>query len=650
MPAQGSRRHGPPADIYATSFRRQFRVVTIFLLAVNLTIGLFARHQQHAIIDYAVTIYDTAFISTNYVSLAQISFQHYIDERFRGAGPAQTSEANELLETVLDDMDVAVERSSSAQTREKGQGIRAEIAELRKPQADTPELKQRITDIQGRLERLHEKNSGIGLQARDDIEAFSYKSDLLLLCSILTSIMLAGLVLFMIHRMISSLKQRSSDHLYAALEGMPQGFSMFDDEQRLIICNGKYAAMYALDAGLTEPGTPVRAILERRSINGTAVINADHFVDDGMAFALQPTAVSVEHQLEDGRIIALTKAPLNTGGAVTIHMDVTEKRNSEKQIAFLAHHDALTGLANRVQLREHIEKILQQVKRGRKASVLCLDLDNFKIVNDTLGHSVGDALLCAVAKRLRDLVRDTDLVSRTGGDEFSIVQSGAETPMAASAALAARIVEALSVPFELGDHHVLICTIGEWVIRQACAEARKWPSGLRVAVNVSPVQFRNKTLVPAVVSALASSGLHPDLLELEITETVLMMNNDTTLAALHQLRSLGVRISMDDFGTGYSSLSYLRSFPFDKIKIDQSFVRDLIDRPDSIAIIRAVAGLGHSFGMTTTAEGVETQEQLDQMRAEGCSEVQGYFYSKPVPASEIAQLLSVFQERVQAVA
>jgi EAL domain-containing protein (putative c-di-GMP-specific phosphodiesterase class I) len=139
-------------------------------------------------------------------------------------------------------------------------------------------------------------------------------------------------------------------------------------------------------------------------------------------------------------------------------------------------------------------------------------------------------------------------------------------------------------------------------------------------------------------------------LELEITETVLMNNNVATLTALHQLRSLGVRISMDDFGTGYSSLSYLRSFPFDKIKIDQSFVRDLAERPDSIAIIRAVAGLGLSFGVTTTAEGVETQEQLDQMRAEGCTEVQGYFFSKPVPASEIAQLLSVFQERVQAAA
>jgi diguanylate cyclase (GGDEF)-like protein len=763
-PTHGSRPFGRLGDRYAISFRRQFRAVTICLLAVNLMIGLFARHQQNAIIDYAVTIYDTAFISTNYVSLAQIAFQHYVDDRFRAAGPAQASEANALLENVLDDMDVAIERSSSPIARAEGQEIRAEIAELLKPGIDTAELKQRITDIQGKLERLHERNSGVGLQARDDIEAFSYKSDVLLLCSILTSIMLAGLVLFTIHRMINSLKQRSSDHLYAALEGMPQGLSMFDDEQRLIICNERYLAMYGL-AGLAEPGTPVRTILEHRLGNGTAVINEEDFVERGLVWASQSTTLTFEHQLQDGRIIALTKAPLSTGGSVTIHIDVTEKRNSEKQIAFLAHHDPLTGLANRVQLREHIEKTLRYVKHGGKASVLCLDLDNFKIVNDTLGHSVGDALLCAVARRLRDLVGDRDLVSRTGGDEFSIVQSGAELPAEAAADLAARIVEALSVPFELGGHHVvigasvgvaiapddgddadqllknadmalyrakedgragfhffksemdvkaqarrvleldlrnavsagefevfyqpivnlaenkisgfeallrwnhptrgrvvpnefiplaeetgLICGIGEWVIRQACAEARKWPSDLRVAVNVSPVQFRNKTLVASVVSALATSGLRPDLLELEITETVLMTNNEATLAALHQLRGLGVRISMDDFGTGYSSLSYLRSFPFDKIKIDQSFVRDLIERPDAIAIIRAVTGLGNSFGMTTTAEGVETQEQLDQMRAEGCSEVQGYFYSKPVPSSEIAQLLAVFQQRAQAAA
>jgi diguanylate cyclase (GGDEF)-like protein len=753
------------SDRYAISFRRQFLVVTICLLAINLMIGLFARHQQRAVIDYSVNIYDTAFISTNYVSLAQIAFQHYIDERSRATGPTQNSKVDELLETVLDDMDVAIERSASPVARTEATEIRADIVDLLNPATAAPGLEERIADLQKKMERLHQRNSDVGLQARDDIEAFSTKSDLLLLGSILTSIMLAGLVLLLIHRMISSLNARSSDRLFTALEGMPQGLSMFDDQQRLIVCNAKYAAMYGLSAELTEPRTPLRTILEARTRNGTATADADNFVERGLASASKPDTMAIEHQLQDGRIVELTKALLSTGGAVTIHADVTEKRNSEKQIAFLAHHDALTGLANRVRLRDHIERTLEQIKRGGNASVLCLDLDNFKTINDTLGHSVGDALLCAVATRLRDLLRDTDMVSRTGGDEFSIVQSGAEPSMAASSALAARIVETLSVPFDLGDHNVvigasvgiaiapddgdnadqllknadmalyrakgdgrgrfhffesemdvkaqarrvleidlrnaitagefevyyqpivnlaenritgfeallrwnhptrgrvapndfiplaeetgLIGQIGEWVMRQACAEARTWPSDLRVAVNVSPVQFRNKGLVTAVISALAASRLRPELLELEITETVLMNNNEATLTALHQLRDLGVRISMDDFGTGYSSLSYLRSFPFDKIKIDQSFVRDLAERPDSIAIIRAVAGLGLSFGVTTTAEGVETQGQLDQMRAEGCTEVQGYFYSRPVPASEIGQLLSVFKKRVQAAA
>jgi EAL domain-containing protein (putative c-di-GMP-specific phosphodiesterase class I) len=164
------------------------------------------------------------------------------------------------------------------------------------------------------------------------------------------------------------------------------------------------------------------------------------------------------------------------------------------------------------------------------------------------------------------------------------------------------------------------------------------------------VQFRHKNLVSTVMSAVAATGLRPDRLELEITESVLMHDNDTTLTVLHRLRSLGVRIAMDDFGTGYSSLSHLRSFPFDKIKIDQTFVRDLLAKPDSIAIIRAVTGLGRSFGVTTTAEGVETQEQLDQMRAEGCTEVQGYYFSKPLPAGQVAQLLFDFSKRAKAVA
>ena len=370
VPMHGDPRHGRSGDRHATSFRRQFIAVTVCLLAVNLLIGLFARHQQRATSDYAVTIYDTAFISTNYVSLAQIAFQHFVDERSGAPGPIQASKANELLEAVLDDMDVAIERSSSAAARSEGQNIRTAIADLLNLAPDAPELKDQIADIQKRMERLHERNSDVGLQARDDIEAFSYKSDLLLLGSIVTSIMLAGLVLFVIHRMISSLNERSSDRLYTALEGMPQGLSMFDDEQRLIVCNARFAAMYGLGAELTEPGTPLRAILEHRAGNGTTAINAENFVEEELALAAQPMPAALEHQLQDGRTVALTRAPLSTGGAVTIHMDVTEKKNSEKQIVFLALHDALTGLANRVQLREHIEKTLAHVKRGGKAAVL----------------------------------------------------------------------------------------------------------------------------------------------------------------------------------------------------------------------------------------------------------------------------------------
>jgi diguanylate cyclase (GGDEF)-like protein len=761
-PAGTSAREQPRSrrivDRYHGAFRRQLRAVAIGLLLVNVALGLFARQQQHATIDHAIDIYDTAFISTNYVHLAQMSFQRYADDRIRAAEPAQVADTNALLDKVLDEMDVAIEKSSSPHSRALGIEIRADIAALPGLGIETAELTDRLSDIQQKMEQLGARNAAVGLMARDDIVDFSFKSDLLLLGSIATSVMLAGLALLLLNRMINSLKQRSSAQLSAALEGMPQGLGMFDAERQLIVCNAHYAAMYALRPEHTEPGTPLRAILEHRVATGTSPVNAESFVADAMASAARPTLGVAEQQLQDGRIISVISAPLSTGGGVTIHMDVTEKRNSEKQIAFLAHHDALTGLANRVQLRDHIGQSLQRVERGERFSVLCLDLDHFKDINDTLGHSVGDALLCAVATRLRALVREGDLVSRTGGDEFSIVQPGCEQPVAAATDLATRLVEALSVPFEIGDHQVvagasigiaiapddgndadqllknadmalyrakdegrggfhffepemdakaqarrileldlrkaitagefevfyqpivnlaqnrisgfeallrwnhptrgrvvpgefiplaeetgLIVPIGEWVIRQACARAMTWPSDLRIAVNASPVQFRHKGLVAAVMSALAASGLRPDRLELEITETVLMHNNDATLAMLHQLRGLGVRISMDDFGTGYSSLSYLRSFPFDKIKIDQSFVRDLVEKPDSIAIIRAVAGLGHSFGMTTTAEGVETQEQLDQMRAEGCTEVQGYFYSKPLAASAIAPLLHAFQ-------
>jgi EAL domain-containing protein (putative c-di-GMP-specific phosphodiesterase class I) len=188
----------------------------------------------------------------------------------------------------------------------------------------------------------------------------------------------------------------------------------------------------------------------------------------------------------------------------------------------------------------------------------------------------------------------------------------------------------------------LIVGIGEWVLREACAAAVKWPSNVKVAVNLSPVQFRSRNLVSAVVAALAHSGLSPLRLELEITESVFLAETAANLATLHQLRGLGVRISMDDFGTGYSSLSYLRSFPFDKIKIDRSFVSDLAERPDCGAIVRAISGLGRSLNITTTAEGVETAEQLEWLRAEGCNEVQGFLFSSARPAAEIESLLLKF--------
>jgi predicted signal transduction protein with EAL and GGDEF domain len=196
----------------------------------------------------------------------------------------------------------------------------------------------------------------------------------------------------------------------------------------------------------------------------------------------------------------------------------------------------------------------------------------------------------------------------------------------------------------------LIVPIGEWVIRQACAEAASWPEDVKVAVNLSPIQFKNRNLVGAVIGALSASGIRPSRLELEITESVLLQDSEATVATLHQFRSLGVRISMDDFGTGYSSLSYLRAFPFDKIKIDQSFVRDLSANGEGAPIIRAVAGLGEGLGMTTTAEGVETAEQLDILREEGYGEVQGYLFSEPRPREDIPGILARFGVREAKVA
>jgi len=459
-------------------------------------------------------------------------------------------------------------------------------------------------------------------------------------------------------------------------------------------------------------------------------------------------------EIEDGREVSVTTLPLTAGGWVSTHEDVTERRRAEAKIAYMAHHDALTELPNRLQLYKQLRQMLAMTRRGTQVAVFCLDLDRFKDVNDAHGHPFGDLLLKAVADRLRQCIRDADIAARLGGDEFAIVQAGSSQPTDATS-LASRLIEVVGAPYELGGRQVtvelsigialapgdgldpeqllknadtalyraksdghglyrffepemdarvqarrrieidlgkaiannefelfyqplvdvrtenvtgfealirwhhpergmvspldfiavaeetgLILPIGDWVLRQACAEAVTWPSHVKIAVNLSPIQFKNKTLLLSVASALAASGLSPNRLELEITESVLLQDGDATLAILQELRGLGIRLSMDDFGTGYSSLSYLRKLPFDKIKIDRSFIVDMSDHNDCLAIVRAVIAMCNSLGIATTAEGVETPEQFKQLKLEGCTEVQGYLFSPPRPAAEVKALLA----------
>jgi diguanylate cyclase (GGDEF)-like protein len=440
-----------------------------------------------------------------------------------------------------------------------------------------------------------------------------------------------------------------------------------------------------------------------------------------------------------------------------LRLEIEHRRQSEEQVHYLAHHDPLTGLGNRVLLRQQLEEALTRVRRsGDAVGVLFLDLDGFKSVNDTLGHSLGDALLKSVAGRLQENVRDTDKVVRLGGDEFAVLQGGDPQPRSADA-LATRLIAVMSEPFFLEGHQLnlstsigiavalgsdaepeqllknadlalyrakadgrgtyrffepemdalaqarrsmevelrgaltrrefelhyqplinlrtrriagfeallrwsnstrgmispaqfiplaeelgLIAPIGEWAIRQACEHAAAWPGEIKVAVNLSPAQFGSASLVPTVVQALSASGLPASRLELEITESVLLADSDRNLAILRQIRDLGVRIAMDDFGTGYSSLSYLRRFQFEKVKIDRTFISDLGQNSESRAIVRAITGMCSNLGMTTTAEGVETAEQLSCVAAEGCTEAQGFYFSPAKPASEVGALIDQF--------
>jgi diguanylate cyclase (GGDEF)-like protein len=558
------------------------------------------------------------------------------------------------------------------------------------------------------------------------------------------------------------LKERDRDLLTqnarfdAALNNMSQGLCMVDADLRLIVCNVRFLELFGLSPGVARPGVLAADLFRTAGAGGrydAALVEGIWLEQRALAAARRPGAFFQEGEV--GRAVAVAHQPMAAGGWVATYEDITERRRVDARISFLAHHDALTSLPNRVFFRDRMDEALRGLagRRGGLA-LLCLDLDHFKTVNDTLGHPAGDALLEAVGRRLRNCARDTDVVARLGGDEFAVLQVSADRPLQPEA-LAERIIDALGAPYEIGGHRVavgvsvgiaaaaeagadadlllrnadmalyrakadgrgtyrffeaemdaefqarravesdlrealgrrelevfyqplfdlatdrvsgfealvrwrhperglippaqfvpiaeelgLIVPIGEWVLRRACADAAAWPRHLKVTVNLSPVQFRGAGIVRVVGDALAFSGLDPGRLELEITESTLLQDNERVVAMLHHLRDYGLRTALDDFGTGYSSLSYLRSFPFDKIKIDQSFVREMGRRPDCLAIVNSVAELARRLGMATTAEGVETPEQLRQVREAGCAEAQGYHFGRPRPLAEALEWLA----------
>jgi len=537
----------------------------------------------------------------------------------------------------------------------------------------------------------------------------------------------------------------------ASLSNMPHGLSMFDRKQRLVICNERYGEMYRLPAALTAPGTTLQSILEARVEAGSCPPDSEGFVEACLHDAVRREPMQVVSELSDGRSIAVDFQPMADGGFVSVHQDITQQKASEAKIAYLAHHDPLTGLLNRASLLENIDEYLARTRRhDEHFALLLLDLDRFKQVNDSYGHPAGDALLQQVADRLRSELRQTDALARLGGDEFAIIQAAEADPRAAACGLATRLIEVIARSFSIDRSEVSIGTsigiaisseqvtsagrlmkmadlalyqtkaqgrnsfsffadsleeaatvrnaletdlrhavaerafvlyyqpvlnartglidgaealirwphqthgfvapdrfiplaeesgligeIGQWVLRTACREAATWPAHTKVAVNISAVQLRDPMIVDYVICALAESGLPPERLELEITETALIDRGIECRVILRQFKALGVTIALDDFGTGYSSLSQLTMFPFDKIKIDKSFTSNMTSRADCAAVIAGVLALANSLEIATTAEGVETRQQYRLLKLAGVSSLQGYLIKRPGPASEL---------------
>jgi diguanylate cyclase (GGDEF)-like protein/PAS domain S-box-containing protein len=552
--------------------------------------------------------------------------------------------------------------------------------------------------------------------------------------------------------------------LRTAVDNIPQGLVLYDASARIVVCNQPYIDMFGLSRDVAKQGCTMQRLIAHRQETGSFDGDVEAFCGAIIRNVRLGNATRQITEAPGGRVIEIVNKPLPSGGWVATIEDITPRKRAEEKIAHLAHYDALTDLPNRVLFREELEQALKDMKPGGQLAVLYIDIDEFKSVNDALGHPVGDELLKGVARRLRSCLGEADIAARLGGDEFAVIQNPVRGTVDTEQLVEA-IYRAIRKPFECAGHLIstdasigiamaprdgvhldqllknadlalygakgdgrrtyrffesgmdarararrslelelrqaiagggfeayyqpvvdlcdnkisgceallrwrhpqrgmispadfipvaedtgLINELGQFVLEAACREAAKWPDHIRIAVNVSPVQFRNQTLALNVATALAETGIVPSRLELEITEAVLMRDDEAALATLHQLRALGVKIALDDFGTGYSSLSYLHRFPFDKIKIDRSFVKNIGDEGASSAIIQAVVNIATASNMTTTAEGVEQEWQRELLRELGCTEMQGYLFSPPVSAAEITRLLPAARDKAASAA
>ena len=793
------------------SIRTKIFLGCVSLTLITILVGLLARAAQSELGATAFRIYDEAFMSMSYLRSAQNTLLGVSRDLY--AGTATMDEVADRLGTALEDLEVAQSRAMSPRGAQAAGQLWQDVSVLVDEVRGSARLPkpERLTGVGQAFDAAVEGFAGDGYRARRSVTALVHKMSIAASIAMALSVAAAlaitaalsraivpslrhavsvaasiaagrldnkippggrsetGVLLRALGTMQDSIAQnllriealmaaQASNHaseiavqharFEAALDNMTQGLSMVGPDSKLLVTNRRFIEMF----GAPGFGATIRDALPAALFEDAALAAPGANPERG------PTAFTRE--LADGRMIFVSEQPMEGGNWLATYEDVTERHRVEARLAHMARHDSLTGLPNRILFREHMDHALAQARRGHGLAVLCLDLDHFKSVNDTLGHPIGDALLRVAAQRLMLATRETDMVVRLGGDEFAVIQYSARQPTDAKA-LAERLVAEMAVPFRIADHHVaigvsigiavtatgletadsllkaadlalyrakadgrgtfrffetemdarmqarrmlevdlrravleeqfevhyqplidagtrqidgfealvrwshpergmvspgefipvaeeigLISTIGLWVLNRACADAARWPAHIKIAVNLSPLQFRNNGLARDVAGVIAASGLPAARLELEITESLLLQDTEATLATLHDLRALGARISLDDFGTGYSSLSYLRRFPFDKIKIDQSFIRGLEQREDCVAIVRAIVGLGNSLGISVIAEGVETEEQLATLRREGCLQVQGYLFSRPRPLSAVKGMLEATPEVV----